>query len=203
MLTQEKINSNYVIYQKLLEKYGCYSEQMFKEIGENLKNATFSTSADSGSAYQGALIEVIINNLCSIAMNINEKVFGVEDTHSKLYVNKHMLMRVLLLQHIAKAQLFVPTTESWKIKNGRYFEFDDSLVGKLKLGQRSAFLCQKYGIELNETEYEAIMCLDDSDDKGDVFLTPISCLVKCVNRIVATELREKCKAEQTKNSVEA
>ena len=202
MLTEEKINSNYVLFQKLLAKYDCFSERMFTELGDEIKNAPFGTSEDSGAAYQGSMIDVVINNLCSIAVSINEKVFGDGGSHGVMMVNKHMLMRVLLLQHISKAQLFVPTRDNWKIKNGRYYEFNDDLVGKLKLGQRSAYLCQAYGIELNPVEFEAIMCLDDKDDNGDVFLSPISCLVKCVNRMVAVELKTKYNASKKKETLE-
>ena len=37
MLSDSKINANYLAYLKRLEKYGCYSEEMINDIGKTLK----------------------------------------------------------------------------------------------------------------------------------------------------------------------
>lgn len=199
MLTQEKINANFVTYCNKLEKYGCYSEEMMKAIGDGIKNCPFGMSEDGGGAYQGGMVDVVLHNLCKLAHNINEYGFGGEKTnHPLLKVNCNMLFKVLLLQHIAKAEMFVCTREQWKIKKGIFYDFNETLKSKLKLGERSIYLCQKYGIKLEEEEYEAMRSIDKTDEnKGEVFCSPLCILVKFVNTLAAVELKRKYISENS------
>lgn len=199
MLTQEKINSNFVQYVKRLEKYNCYSESLMNDLGEDIKNCSFSMNDDSGSAYQGSMIDVVLNVLCKIAYNINEKAF---ENEPNLKVNTAMLMRVLLLQHIAKAQMFVPQRESWKLKKGFLFDFNDDLKTTLKLGERTIFLCQKYDIKLNEEEYEALRYIDKADDKSDYMVSPLCAIVKTANIMTAIECRKRYHSKNKKETIE-
>lgn len=199
MLTQEKINSNFVQYVKRLEKYNCYSESLMNDLGEDIKNCSFSMNDDSGSAYQGSMIDVVLNVLCKIAYNINEKAF---ENEPNLKVNTAMLMRVLLLQHIAKAQMFVPQRESWKLKKGILFDFNDDLKTILKLGERTIFLCQKYDIKLNEEEYEALRYIDKADDKSDYMVSPLCAIVKTANIMTAIECRKRYHSKNKKETIE-
>ena len=200
MLTQEKINSNFVLFTKKLEKYGCYSEDMFRDLGEEIKNCSFSLNEDSGAAYQGSMIDVVLNTLCKTAYHINECAFS---EHPDLKVNTDMLMRVLLLQHIAKAQMFTATREQWKIKKGQFYDFNINLVSNLKLGERTLFLCQKYGITLIEEEYEALRIIDKLDDsKGDTFSSPLAMIVKTANMFTALELRRKALKNKKEETLE-
>lgn len=192
MLTTEKINLNFITFCKKLEKYNCYSEQMINELGEEIKNCSFSLNEDTGSCYQGSMIDIVLNHLCSIAYNVNECVFGINGRFSEMKVNPDMLMRVLLLQHLAKAEMFVPQREQWKIKRGQYYDFNPDLKSSLRLGERSLYLCQKYGIEVSEEEFEAIRIIDKlDDDKINSFLTPLCSIVKMANQFVAVEMRQK------------
>ena len=202
MLTESKINSNYLAYVKRLEKYNCYSEQMMNEMGDAIKTCSFGMTEDSGCAYDGAMIDVVLNTLCKIAYHINEIGFG--DEHPFVRVNFDMLMRVLLLQHIGKAQMYVSETEVWRKKKGFNYNFNDELASNLKLGERSLYLCQKYGIQLSEEEYEAIRVIDKTEDgKTDLYSSPLAILVKFVNILGAVELKRKYKAEnKSKNETE-
>lgn len=203
MLTPEKINLNYITFCNKLKKYNCYSEQMINEIGEQLKDCSFSMNDDSGSAYQGSMIDIVLNHLCSVAYNINEVVFGPTGKFNSMRVNPDMLMRVLLLQHIAKAEMFVNTRDTWKVKKGMLYEFNTNLKASLKLGERSLYLCQKYGIELAEEEYEAIRIIDKSeDDKIMFYINPLCSIVKMANQFVAVEMRQKYINNKEKETIE-
>ena len=203
MLTPEKINFNYITFCNKLKKYNCYSEQMINEIGEQLKDCSFSMNDDSGSAYQGSMIDIVLNHLCSVAYNINEVVFGPTGKFNSMRVNPDMLMRVLLLQHIAKAEMFVNTRDTWKVKKGMLYEFNTNLKASLKLGERSLYLCQKYGIELAEEEYEAIRIIDKSEDDKIVFyINPLCSIVKMANQFVAVEMRQKYINNKEKETIE-
>ena len=203
MLTPEKINLNYITFCNKLKKYNCYSEQMINEIGEQLKDCSFSMNDDSGSAYQGSMIDIVLNHLCSVAYNINEVVFGPTGKFNSMRVNPDMLMRVLLLQHIAKAEMFVNTRDTWKVKKGMLYEFNTNLKALLKLGERSLYLCQKYGIELAEEEYEALRIIDKSeDDKIMFYINPLCSIVKMANQFVAVEMRQKYINNKEKETIE-
>lgn len=203
MLTTEKINLNYITFCNKLKKYNCYSEQMISEIGDLLKNASFSMNDDSGSAYQGSLIDIVLNHLCSVAYNINEILLGPSGKFSTMRVNMDMLMRVLLLQHIAKAEMFINTRDSWKVKKGILYEFNPDMKTSLKLGERSLYLCQKYDIKLEEEEYEAIRILDKTeDDKVLYYITPLCSIVRMANQFVAVEMRQKYINNKGKETIE-
>lgn len=188
------MNANFALWQKKLQEYGCFSQEMMNDLGEKIKVAPFCMSTKNGMAYEGALLETVLYRLCSIASLINENVFGMKSKsgvhmHPHIYVNNRMLMRVLLLQHIAKAVMFTPEVEEWKKRRGDLYMFNDAeMKTTMKLGQRSAFLCMKYGIELCEEEFEAIHAIDKTDD-GVVnsFVSPLAWLVKVANQVVAIE----------------
>lgn len=206
MITEEKINANFLTWQKCLEKYDCYSQSMINDIGDKIKNAPFTLHENMGGAYQGAMIDIVLNHLCKIALHINENAFkGLEENktlHSNLYVNKHMLMRVLLLQHISKAEMFVNQTQQWKAKNGQFYDFNDTLTTKLKTGERSLYMCHKYGINLSEEEYEALCIIDKNEENGDIYSNSLSMLVKYVNKLTAIDIRSKQNKKNNKEEIE-
>lgn len=196
MITEEKINSNYILWIERLKKYNCYSDEMINEIGDKIKLASFSLGTTTGSAYCGSMIDTVLNHLCTIAYHINEDAFGLnakqKDKHLFLKVNSDSLMKVLLLQHISKADLFVPQSEQWKINKGYPFEFNSTLKSSLKTGERSIFLCQKYGIKLTEEEYEAMRIIDKEEDfKNNSYASPLSTIVRMANQLVAIETYRK------------
>ena len=196
-LTEEKINKNYLLWIEQLKKYNCYSEELIEDYGDKIKIASFSLNDISGSAYQGSLLDVVLYNLCAIANHINEKAFGMNNKgkvqHNHLYVNKSNLFKVLLLQHISKSEMFVPVTEQWKINKGIFYEFNPNLMTSMKLGERSLFICSKYGIQFTEEEYAAMKVLDKDEDKTNSFITPLEQLVKISNQLTAIETYQKNK----------
>lgn len=193
MITEEKLNSNFVLWVERLKKYDCYSEEMINDIGDKLKRASFALSVNSGCAYDGSMIDTVLNHLCVIAYHLNEDAFGINAKqrmkHGYLRVNSNILMRVLLLQHISKAEMFIPQEQQWKIKNRYTFDFNPNMTTTLKCGERSIFLCQKYGIKLSEEEYEAIRIIDKEDEnkKADTYVNPLCQIVKIANQLTAIE----------------
>ena len=196
-ITEEKINRNYLLWIELLKKYNCYSEDLIKNYGDNIKLASFAMNETSGGAYQGSLLDIVLSNLCVIASHINENAFGINDKgkikHPFLQVDKQSLMKVLLLQHISKAEIFVPSNEQWKINKGFLYDFNPNLQTSLKLGERSILMCMKCGITLTEEEYEAMKICDKDDDKNNSFVTPLGEIVKIANQLTAIEIYNKNK----------
>ena len=97
----------------------------------------------------------------------------------------------------SKAVMFEKETEQWKIKKWQMYKFHD-FGTIMKLGERTLFLCQKYGIKLEEDEYEAIMSIDDSEDNGARLRTPLYTLVKCAKLFTLVELKRKWMEENNK-----
>lgn len=196
MITEEKINSNYILWIERLKKYNCYSEDMINEIGDKIKLASFSLTTTTGSAYYGSMIDTVLNHLCTVAYHINEDAFGLNAKqkykHPYLKVDSDSLMRVLLLQHVSKSEIFVPQSEQWKISKGYPFDFNNKLPSSLKTGERSLYLCQKYGIKLSEEEFEAMRIIDKEEDfKNNSYANPLSTIVKISNQLVAIETYRK------------
>ena len=194
-LSPEKININYLKFIEYLQKYNCYSEQMMNDLGEKIKNAPYTMSVEYGGAEQGGLIDVTLNTLCRIGVQINVNVMGTNGKdkiqHPLLYVNPNMLMKVLLLLNIAKADMFIENKNSWqREKLGKMYDFADHKT-KLKLGQRSLFICQKYGIKLEEEEFEAFYSMDNVDENGEAFQSPLYTIVKTAKMLTSVELRQK------------
>lgn len=194
-LTEEKRNLNFVLWTKKLKDYNCYSESLINELGEKLKNASFNMNEANGGCYEGSLIEVILNNLCTLGYHINELAFGLNDkgkrNHPFLNVNTEIIMRVLLLQHISKAEYFITQTENWKKNKGYLFDFNGELETQLKMGESSAFLCMKHGIQLSEIEFEAMTIVDKDDKCFNSHQNQLVVLVKTINQLVAVELQRK------------
>ena len=198
-INEEKINRNYLLWMDYLKKYGCYSESLIDDYGEAIKLGSFAMNENSGGAYQGSLLDVVLSNLCVIGSHINEYAFGTNDKgktrHPFLNVDKNSLMKVLLLQHISKAEMFVSSNEQWKINKGLYYEFNPNLETTLKLGERSVFMCMSHGINLTEEEYDAMKILDKDDDKNYSFITPLAELVKISNQLTTIELYQRYKKQ--------
>lgn len=196
-ISEEKINKNYLLWTEYLKKYDCYSEELINEYGNAIRTGAFAMNENSGASYQGSLLNVVLNNLCVIATHINEGAFGVngngKEKHPCLFVDKNSLMKVLLLQHIAKAEMFTPSLEQWKINKGILYEFNPNIKTALKLGERSIFLCMKYGIKLTEEEYDAMKICDKDEEKNNSFVTPLAEIVKIANQLTAIETYQKYK----------
>lgn len=194
-LSEEKRNLNLSIWIKKLKNYGCYSDSLIDKYGDKIKNATFNINEANGACYDGSLIDTVLNTLCVIGYHINEYGFGKNENdklrHPFLCVNNDMLMRVLLLQHIGKADMFIPQTENWKKNNGMLYDFNGELDTQLKLGERSVFMCMNNGINLSEQEFEAIMSIDKDEKKNNSHQNVLYTVVKFVNSLTSIELQRR------------
>ena len=194
-LTEEKKNMKFVLWTNKLKAYNCYSDSLVNDYGEKLTHGTFNMNEINGGCYDGSLIDVILNNLCTIGYHINEFAFGLNTKnkmrHQFLSVNMDMLMRVLLLQHISKAELFVPQIENWRKNKGFLFDYNGDMTSQLKIGERSAFMCMSHGIELSEIEFEAMTIIDKEEKQFNSHQNTLTALVRFTNQLAAIELQRK------------
>lgn len=191
MTVEEKINKNYLLWIECLKKYNCFSQTMIDELGDKIKEASFAITAETGAG-KGTLLNCVLTGLCTIATHINECAFGKNKKenpqHPHLFVNQESLMKVLLLQHISKCQMFVQVKDDWKIGRGILYDFNPLNDSTLKLGEYSAYMCMKYGIDLSLEEYEAMKIIDKKDEKASNYLTPLCEIVKISNELCGIEI---------------
>ena len=96
--------------------------------------------------------------------------------------------------------MFILQTNQWKAKQGYLFDFNPNMNTCLKCGERTIFLCMKYGIELTEEEFEAIRIIDKEDSVANQYITPLCQLVKMANQLVSIELYRKYKEQNKENN---
>lgn len=177
MINEETKEKNLSIFKKKLEEVGVTLTD--SPIDEKLKNATFSISNENGLAYEGSLLNVVLRILTPFAIKINE---CLPDT---IKVDKKSLIKVCLLSHISKCEMFEPNDNEWeKEKRGILFKYTKSNVA-LKMGMKSLILSQQLGVTFTPEEIEALTILDRrSDDEQAMFYSnPISIVLKQANEL--------------------
>lgn len=184
---EQKMKKNFEIYVNYLKKYNVYSEEMMNEMGEKIMKSSFNMNECNGGCYDGALVDVVLNRLCKTAFYMNETL---KQTCPIMAVNTDSLIKVLLLQHIAKSDYYVETTEQWKKNKGIRYSFNESIQTQMKCGSRSLYLCNKYNIHLTEEEFEAMTVIDNSEKDFNSYYTPLATLVKSVNQMTLVELQQ-------------
>lgn len=188
MITEEKINSNFTLYQKRLAKdYSVDIEKLDKELPQ-LKDASFGISVDNGCAYPGSLIDKSIK-LTSIAVKINTSVLGVDE------VDKNSLVKVCMLQHISKAKTLVPNDNEWEInKRGYAYKYNEENT-VIKTGALSSYIAMRCGVEFTDEELEAMTIIDrDGDDRqANYYASKLAVVVRTANEILSVLSKEEAK----------
>ena len=176
-MTEEILNANYILYRKKLEN-ACDMDlsSLFDDMGENIRTATFATNEDSGCAYDGSLIVMTLKNIAIYAFKLNSLI------HPSLQVDTKSLVKVCLLQHISKANMFVKTEDKWKLSKGINYEFVPSTVA-LNVSMKSISICMKYGISLTENEIEAMTLTERYDEQAKYFSSLLGIIVRQSNEL--------------------
>lgn len=194
-MREEIINANFVEFIQKLEKYNAYPDAM-KNDEEFLTKLRFSSafiSEDSGWAYEGSLIEHT-KRVAVIAFNINKLL------SADLQVPLDSLIKVCYLHQIGKPLMIQKNEVEWEIKKGRLFAFRRDIPA-IKCAEYSVMLCNKYGVNLSEEEFEAILSTDKvSDDQTKYFGNMLSHILNCAIDIANTEgrLKQKLRANGSK-----
>lgn len=182
MLDEKIINKNYALWLTKLQENDCNVDELTNKYGELIKNASLGMSSNSGTAYNGSMIHVVLRKICKYAININDML------PEELRIDKKKLLKVCLLQHISKAVMY-KELEKENYRGDKY-EFNDKLNAPLKSGERSALMCLQNGIILTDDEFDAMRVLDKDDDKS-YYNSLLSSIVKSANIIAFAELKKK------------
>lgn len=173
MISKEQIEKNKSKLIETSEKYGVLSTPLLEFLGEDLFVAPASTSLDMYGAYPGGLLEHIF-----VASKYAVKINSI--LPESLQQDISSLLKCTILSQIGKVFLFKPNESEWhRNKLGKMYEFSDDLVS-MKVGERSAYYCSKYGVSLSEEEYQTIVNSDKGDDdlQSKYHSTPLAQIVK-------------------------
>jgi|AntRauMFilla1563_2_1112583.scaffolds.fasta_scaffold01341_4 hypothetical protein len=148
-ITNEKMLKNAKKFNETGLKYGVINDDLLELLGAELISAPCTTSDNLYNAYDGGLIQHILN-VTKFAIDIN----NIMPEDKQLDIES--IIRVSLMHQIGKAKMFVKQDNEWFVKNrGERFKFNEELLS-LNTGERSVYYALKAGINLTEDEVYAI-----------------------------------------------
>lgn len=183
MITEEIKAKNYEIFLQKIENYGVTKETIEKVFGDSLLNATYAIDTQNHMAYEGSLLHIVLRSLIPYAIKINDVL------PDNLKCDKDTIIKVGLLQHLAKAFMFIKNDNNWEIeKLGKMFKFAPNKIA-LRTGAKAIALAFKLGITLTDNEIEAITIIDKdtNDEQAKMFATPLAVIIRQANELILTE----------------
>jgi len=179
---KEKILKNKEKFLESVKKYNVFTDDLLNFLGEDLITAPASTLTSLHNAFPGGLVDHILITT-KYAIGINQIL------PEKLKVDNNSLIKVCFLHQIGKTFLYTWCESEWHRTNqGKIYEYNEKLVS-LKIGERSAFYALKYGVELNDEEYQAIVNYDkpDDDKQSKWYSSTLSTILKQANELAIIE----------------
>lgn len=184
MLNEDIILKNYDDFKRRLETYVGIeeTENLIDSLGgdDNIMDAPFANTSDTGFAYKGSLVETLLN-ITTFAVKINQLLPTNKQADLK------SIVKVGLLHHLAKVQLYEPNDNSWEITNrGMVYKYNSDLLGALRVGERSILLACNAGVKFTEYEFEAMRIMDKTNDDNyaKYYSSSLSIVIKQANEIV-------------------
>lgn len=184
MLSQEHIKKNAKQYLESAKEYGAMNDELMEFLGESIIAAPASPKSDMFNCFEGGLIDHMLR-VAKYAVNYNDQL------NEKVQLNKSQLVKVSLLHQIGKTFLFKENDSQWHIDNlGEYYVYNNELIS-MKVGERSVFYAMRFGIDLTEEEYQAIINFDKEFDKqSKYFTTNLGKILKQANEAAIMEEKE-------------
>ena len=184
MLNEDIILKNYDDFKKRLETYlgAEATENIINTLGGDdiIMDAPFANTSDTGFAYRGSLVETLLN-ITTFAVKINQLLPANKQAELK------SIVKVGLLHHLAKVQLYEPNDNTWEITNrGMVYKYNNDLLGALRVGERSTLIACNSGVKFTELEYEAMRIMDKTNDDNyaKYYSSSLSTVIKQANEIV-------------------
>lgn len=159
MLTAEQMEFNKKKFVETNTKYKIFTPELVDFLGEDFYVAPASTSLDMYGCYPGGLLNHTIK-AGKYSIRINE--FLPEN----LKQNVSSILKCVFLSQIGKTFMFKFNNSEWHRKTlGKMYEFVENDVS-MKSSERALHYIMKYGVLLNEEEFQTILNSDkEPDDK--------------------------------------
>lgn len=189
-MTNDLLLKNFDDFKKRLITYvgEDETERLFEILGgdEKVMNAPFANTVDTGLAYDGSLVETLLN-ITTYAVKINQLLPSNKQTDLK------SIVKVGLLHHIAKVEMYEPNHNSWEINNrGIIYSYTD-VEGALRTGERSLWHACSAGIKFDALEFEAMRIMDKNNDDNysKYYSSTLSTVIKQANEIITLISKKK------------
>jgi hypothetical protein len=170
MLTITQLENNQKKFKEANLKYNIFTKELEDFLGDNFYTSPVSSSLNMIGCYPGGLLHHIIK-ACRYSIKLNEIL------PDELKQPVATIVKVVFLCQIGKVFMFKMIDGS--AQYGKMYDFNDDIV-RLHVGERSAYYALKYGVQLDEKEYQAIINIDkESDDKmAKYFSTSLTQIIK-------------------------
>ncbi len=160
MITKEIQEKNLKLFFKKLQQLGIDTQSLEETYGEEIMKGSFTNTNESGNAYEGSFLEIILKTLTPYAIKLNELL--PEDKR----VDRNTLIKICLLHQISKCVRLEPNDNQWEVeKRGIVFKYKSSNPS-IRTGLHSLMLCINCGIYFSVSESEA-MTVNDRDLTDD------------------------------------
>jgi hypothetical protein len=187
MLTITQLEKNQKIFVDTNQKYNIFTKDLLDFLGEAIYTSPASSSLNMIGCYPGGLLSHIIKG-CKYSIKLNEIL--PDDLKQPV----ESIVKAAFLCQIGKVFMFEIAVGPSSV--GKMYNFNDNLV-RLHIGERSAYYAMKYGVNLSEEIYQAIVNIDkETDDKmAKYFSSPLSQIIK--NGFELAIMEEKNGKKQT------
>ena len=183
------IDEAYVEYRKIYDYAEIEVEFEALVDVEEFKKSPCAPTADSGVAYDGALMYHTI-----LVYHYARKVQAMFSSIVK--VDDKSLAKVVVLHQLGKIGMFKPNTDDWQVKKlGKVYAYNESGVC-LRTGDRSKMLCSNAGVQFTFEEYEAMGIMDRTPEEYsnmNQYRTMLSTILRTANDLAYTLERERVK----------
>ena len=185
-LSQEQAYTEWVKFYGVFEKLGLTKHYDMDKLKDELTSSPCAVSDEMGTAYKGALL-IHINLTMALAQRLGKMISGTFE------IDESVLLKIIILMHLSKRLVYVENDNDWEIKNrGLNFKFAKGIEGCLKGGERSALEALNNGVKLTPTEFEAITCLDDTEDNSrKSFMSIYTTIVRQSNELAYAIEKER------------
>lgn len=165
-VSAERIQKEYELHLSIIEKYLSSPRKekvltMIESLGDNYVTAPASTKTFYHGAYPGGYL-IHVNNVVRFAvmeMNLYKKTGGnIDFTEEELVFAA--LFHDLGKLGDGKKPNYLPQENEWFVKNRQEMFINNPDLDFMLIPDRSLFVLQKYGIEVNQKEWLAIKLHD-------------------------------------------
>jgi hypothetical protein len=175
MITAVRIEKNKELFLEKSREYNVFTKELEDFLGEDFFLAPASAYLNMYGCYPGGLVHHLLK-VCKYSIQLNDLL------PETMRQDKTAIVKTVFLSQIGKTFMFVPNESEWHRTNqGKMYEYkDDESSVSMSIGERSAYYAMCCGVQLTETEYQAIIFANrgDSDKSGKWAYTPLAHILK-------------------------
>ena len=110
MISEELKQKNFNLFLTKLKNIGIDLTNIDENLASKIANATFAINAENNCAYDGSMLHIVLRTLTPFALKINELL------PENIRVDNNSIIKVCLLSHISKSEMFVKNDNQWEIE---------------------------------------------------------------------------------------